>query len=266
MSQDTHNQVSQVRAKQYFSAGFTLIEILVTLGVIMILVSLLLPALGRARLTATELSCTARIRELGNLVVAYAAEYDDRFPSALGDGPEITQNRDMWLHYSFQRFSTFPRSPWLEWSGLGPFSEILNCPDYQPWPEGPDRVSDPDYALTSPAFTEIKYWDPDLPESVWKSKLGAKVQRHSAAVYPDRKVGLLEYRVWHGWSGSHCEGCPTEGLWHDSSERPGSLWFLDGHVAQIHGSESLPYLNRYPIWARSPFGTTEWGIAGRDIE
>lgn len=266
MSLNSPSIHTQVPLQKDFRNGFTLVETVISLGVIMILIALLLPSLGRVRLTATELSCTARIRELGNLVASYAAEYDDRFPSTLGDGPEITQNRDMWPHYSFQLYSTFPRDPWLQWSGLGPFSEILNCPDYQPWPDGPDRESDPDYVLTAPAFTEVKYWDPELPESVWKSRLGAKVQRHSAAVFPDRKVGLLEYRVWHGWSGTHCEGCPTAGLWHDSSERPGSLWFLDGHVAQIHGSEALPYLNRYPIWGPSPFGSTEWGIAGRDIQ
>lgn len=255
---------AQVWARHGDGSGFSLVELVVVLGIVMVLVSLLMPLLARARLTARELSCVARIRELGNLVSIYATSHDDRFPSALGDGPEITQNRSRWLEYSFQRFSTFPRDPWLRWAGMGPFDEILNCPDYQRF-EGQPLESDPDYILTAAAFTEVSYWDPALPESAWRNRLGAKVQRHGAAIFPDRKVGLLEYRVWHGHTGVMCEGCPIEGLFHDRSERPGSLWFLDGHVAQIRGRDAAPYLNRRPFWPQSPMGTTVWGIAGRDI-
>lgn len=237
---------------------------MVVFGVLMVLVSLLLPAISGVRHTARALTCGARIREMGQLVTLYAMEHDDRFPSALGDGDDVKQDRSKWHEYMFQIYSTFPRDPWLDWADMGPFDDILNCPDYQPL-DGAEAVSDPDYILTASAFTESRYWDPALPEFAWKSWLGAKVQRHSAAVYPDRKVGVLEYRVWHGWSGTRCEGCPTEGLWHRSSEGVGSLWFLDGHVEQVHGSESTPYLSRYPIWPAMRMGTSHWGIAGRDI-
>lgn len=127
MSLNASLEHHQAPAHHDIKSGFTLVEVLVSLGVIIILIALLLPSLGQVRLTATELSCTTRIRELGNLVVNYAAEYDDKFPSALGDGPEITQSREMWPHYSFQLYSTFPRDPWLQCPGSGPSARFLTA-------------------------------------------------------------------------------------------------------------------------------------------
>ncbi len=245
--------------------GFSLPELLVTIGVMAILFSLLLPALGKARLAATELSCLTRIRELGNLVILYAGEHDDRFPSALGDGPDITGNPSRWLEYTYQVHSTFPREPWLNWADIDHNAELLYCPSNQDWPY-PTGISSPDFMLSASVFAETRHFDPDLPEEYWRSRLGAKVQRHSAAVFPDRKVGILEVFVWHGWPGTSCQGCPVQDLGYHSSPRPGSLWFLDGHADQIHARDALPYVRRYPIWPARPFGTTEWGIAGRDIQ
>jgi type II secretory pathway pseudopilin PulG len=240
--------------------------LLVAIGVMSILLSLLLPALSKARLAAHELVCMTHIRDMGNLLTAYAAEYDDRFPSALGDGEEIRNDFTMWDNYTFQVLSTFPREPWLSWSGLDEHSETLYCPASQEADELPRGVCDPDYVLSASVFAESRYFDPDLPEAVWRSRLGAKVQRHGAAVFPDRKVGILEHRVWHGWPGSACIGCSVDYQFYYDSPRPGSLWFLDGHTDQIHAADALPYVNRWPIWPLMPFGTTEWGIAGRDIE
>lgn len=246
--------------------AFTLPELLVVIGVVMVLLSLVLPSLSRARLAATQLACSTRVRDLGNLVATYAVDHDDRFPSALGDGPEIRNDPNRWREYTFQIFSTFPREPWLSWSGLGRHSEVLYCPSNQDGDELPDNVSDPDFVLSASVFAEVRHFDPAMPEAYWRLRLGARVQRHSAAVFPDRKVGILEHRVWHGWWGSSCQGCPVDGLFYYESPNPGSLWFLDGHVEQRLVTDALPHVYRYPTWPVMPFGTTEFGMAGRDIQ
>lgn len=235
-----------------------------TIGVLAILVSVLLPALAGARRTATEFSCASRIRELGRMVVLYSGDYDDRFPSALGDGPEVRQDRSMWISYTFQVFSTFPREPWLAWTGMDHNSELLYCPENQEWPYSPG-ITNPDFVLSASVFAESSYFDPSLPAQVWRARLGAKVQRHAAAIFPDRKVAVFEHRVWHGWPGSACVGCPVDGLFYYDSPRPGSVWFLDGHVDQLVAADALPHVYRHPIWPHMPLGTTEWGIAGRDV-
>lgn len=259
-------QSSQPLYQPRLRRGFTLPELLVVLGVVMVVLSLALPALARARLAATKLSCSTRVRDLGGLVAAYAIDHDDLFPSAIGDGPNIRNNQDRWNQYTFQIFATFPREPWRTWAGLGRHSEVLYCPSNQYHSDLADDESDPDFVLSASVFAEVRYFDPAMPEAYWKTRLGAKVQRHSAAVFPDRKVGILEHRVWHGWRGSACQGCPIDGLFYFDSPNPGSLWFLDGHVELRLVTDALPHVYRSPIWPVMPFGTTAYGIAGRDVQ
>ena len=65
------------------NAGFTLIELLVVVGIIALLISILLPSLGRAREQAKAVHCLARLHDFGTGLVAYASDLDDALPPAL---------------------------------------------------------------------------------------------------------------------------------------------------------------------------------------
>lgn len=60
--------------------GFSLIELLVVIGVITLLVGLLLPTLERARQAAKRAGCLSNLRQLGIGLQAYRADYDDELP------------------------------------------------------------------------------------------------------------------------------------------------------------------------------------------
>jgi len=60
--------------------AFTLVELLVVIGIIGVLLSLLLPSIGRARQQATTVICAAHIRELCRGLINYSAENKGRFP------------------------------------------------------------------------------------------------------------------------------------------------------------------------------------------
>jgi len=76
--------------------AFSLVELLVAVGLIAILVSVLLPALGGARRQAHRVTCAARLSQLGQALHLYAFDYAGKaMPLAytdqeiIGDGPPI---------------------------------------------------------------------------------------------------------------------------------------------------------------------------------
>lgn len=63
--------------------GFTLIELLVVVSIIALLVSILLPALGKAREQARMTICASNLRSVGVAMATYTTDYEDSYPPAV---------------------------------------------------------------------------------------------------------------------------------------------------------------------------------------
>jgi prepilin-type N-terminal cleavage/methylation domain-containing protein/prepilin-type processing-associated H-X9-DG protein len=60
--------------------GFTLVELLVAIGIIAVLIAILMPALQKARKTAGAIACANNLRQLTAGLFVYANEYDGWLP------------------------------------------------------------------------------------------------------------------------------------------------------------------------------------------
>ena len=72
--------VKQVRARGKAEA-FTLMELLSVVAVVVLLLALLFPAVGRAKESALRVKCVANLRAIGGVWQAYAADNNGCFPS-----------------------------------------------------------------------------------------------------------------------------------------------------------------------------------------
>jgi len=78
--------------------GFTLVELLVVVGIIAVLIGILLPTLAKARQQAMRAQCGSNLRQIGHIWHMYAMEYRGAFPAMYWskDGQPVTYTPSYW--------------------------------------------------------------------------------------------------------------------------------------------------------------------------
>lgn len=83
------NRFHQSPAQATRSKGFTLVELLVVIGIIALLIGILLPTLSKARESANRAVCASNQRQIVLAILTYASEHKQRLP-----GPCIASVND----------------------------------------------------------------------------------------------------------------------------------------------------------------------------
>ena len=110
------------------SRAFTLVELLVAIGVIAILATLVLSAFSRARATTQAITCRSNLRQWGQATHAFASDHEDLFPKNGSSGGDSTADGwyvDLPMEMNLP---TYHEMPWRTNANIDPGNSIWICP------------------------------------------------------------------------------------------------------------------------------------------
>lgn len=106
--------------------GFTLVELLVVIGIIALLIAILMPALAKARKAAMDAVCLSNLRQFGNGVAMYAQDYNQYIPWSSFDGydsADPSNNVPAYpMRYNLPAFWRYQIAPYTGPKNLPPLS------------------------------------------------------------------------------------------------------------------------------------------------
>jgi prepilin-type N-terminal cleavage/methylation domain-containing protein/prepilin-type processing-associated H-X9-DG protein len=105
--------------------AFTLVELLVVIGIIALLAALLLPALGDARERSRQTQCASNLRTLAIGILVYSQENHGALPG-MATTPQQPSDWIYWQQWQGPPFDVFANGPLCRYVGKDP--SIFRCP------------------------------------------------------------------------------------------------------------------------------------------
>lgn len=237
--------------RQRVRDAFTLVELLVVMGIIAILIAVLLPALHAAQASARAISCASTLRQLGTLVQMYVSDSKGYMPCGYNLVGNAYNNPALsgWTS-SYLGIANISAADAQTKIGLTP---LLKCPEAmvqyssyaagqsrsyafngQLWYDYVDEVSS--YSSASPAVwaaggTLVKY---NQPYSVTQCALafcsGEWVPNTEYATYVFANGTSPSYLPMCPHGGRHLTNIGSSSIWNDGSA---NTLFFDGHVEAL---------------------------------
>jgi prepilin-type processing-associated H-X9-DG protein/prepilin-type N-terminal cleavage/methylation domain-containing protein len=221
--------------------GFTLVELLVVIGIISILIAILLPALQKARVAALATACMSNQRQIGMAILMYATDHHGQYPP---DGVDLPNPNNLAAMVKFQWFTQPFVGNYLNTQTNLPFyttSRIFFCPATTfSYSSAGNLLYGGDFGIGYNCHPNARLWKPDR-NGRSQAKLGTIRESSTMLILADVCAGsaapyLNNYRWVQTYNGSGISLSGTysaqpafEAVSYRHGKR-GNVAFADGHV------------------------------------
>jgi len=235
-------QDSRFKIRNSILLGFTLVELLVVIGIIGLLLSILMPSLMKAKSMAMRLRCAHNLKQLDLAVRLYLDGNDDTYPCA--DDPR-SGGYFFWMGRGWRPFV----EPYLGGNIDANNPSVLYCPQ--------DHFAKGKYESTSYAYSMTFYHSPEQidnmnsVEDTYKNPQPSIPQRSPNVTNPAAKILMGE------WLSNHSPIDDDNGWWCWQGRR--NFLFTDGQVRLLQAEQIRSARDGLP-----DANLTIHGIKGRD--
>jgi len=213
---------------------FSLIELLVVIGIIALLASLLLPALNRAREVGKRIVCASNMGQIGVAFQLYYNDYNGRLPPGYYTGGAWHSAPEKIVQYLPHKAMTFNHTGWNETVFL---SDVYKCPSdtfFPPTPPPFDAINEDftsyGYAHVMQMYNAITIANIKTPSTTVLAGESWKKQEYVDMGLYVLYGSLLSYEV-----GSTSSPMATK----TRHAGTGNILWADGHTAAVTTKEAL---------------------------
>jgi prepilin-type N-terminal cleavage/methylation domain-containing protein/prepilin-type processing-associated H-X9-DG protein len=228
--------------------GFTLVELLVVIGIIALLVAILLPALNKAREQGNWAACMSNLKQIGNAMLLYSNENKGFMlrPASNGNG-QMPDDLLIWRQTPTPPLKSIDDSLIATLLNLkgDRLQQLFRCPSDQALDRAPEAGFSQAYRYS---YTMSDYWDktPDAPTpSTPNGWLKVHRPKLTQVVNSSQKVCIVEEKNPNDGRCVHANILDRDDVLADRHAHQGNLLFHDWHVERKTAKELQDGADRY---------------------
>lgn len=228
---------------KYLDRKFTLIELLVVISIIALLISILLPALSKAKKVAQDVKCKSNLHGTAIAWCSYNSENNGRLPFVLKSDYPATGNRVIWVTLMRDQLNDKAVNRYSREIDYGSFtvsmSGTLLCPSQQ------IREAD---ILGATSRHKGRYLHYGMNNRLTKIQLETDISQSSEMmIIGDNWSNSTGVTGWYYWN----QGVNANWAFRHSSGKNLNTSFADGHVDAMQydmltgSANAVPWLSQF---------------------